>query len=303
MRRAAFWLSLAVGGICLALLFWRAPREHLLSWLLHGTTATQVPTPSASQPLPSLPRRVAVGAMISPARTIKLYSALFELIGQRLGQPVAVILKKTYREVNEALLRGEVDVAWVCTGGWLDLRQGGRANLLVVPQVKGHTTYRSYLVVRTEAAYQKLEQLRGSRVVYSDPLSLTGYRLPRQMVQNLGFSPDEFFSQSFFSYSHDASLWAVRRSLADVAGVDSLVFDFLAEHFGDEVKGLRVLAVAPEMPIPPLVIGGWVPDGERKRWQQLLTTLHQDPQGQAVLQALGIDRFVLPQEGMYDALP
>ncbi|MEW5877637.1 MAG: PhnD/SsuA/transferrin family substrate-binding protein [Acidobacteriota bacterium] len=303
MRRAAFWLSLLVGAMCLALLLWRAPREHLLSWLLHGSDASRVPTPAASQLSPSLARRVAVGAMISPARTIQLYSALFELIGQRLGQPVAVVLKKTYREVNEALLRGEVDVAWVCTGGFLDLRQGGRVNVLVVPQVKGHTTYRSYLVVRAEAPYQRLEQLRGSRVVYSDPLSLTGYRLPRQMVQNLGFSPDEFFSQSFFSYSHDASLWAVRRSLADVAGVDSLVFDFLAEHYGEEVKGLRVLAVSPEMPIPPLVVGRWVPDSERNRWQDLLTTLHQDPQGHSVLQGLGIDRFVLPQEGMYDALP
>lgn len=198
MRRAPFWLSLLVGGVCLTLLLWRAPRERLLSWLLHSTNAAHLPTPAASQPSSALPRRVAVGAMISPARTIQLYSALFELIGQRLGQPVAVVLKKTYREVNEALLRGEMDVAWVCTGGWLDLRQGGRVNVLAVPQVKGHTTYRSYLVVRADAPYKELGQLRGSRVVYSDPLSLTGYRLPRQMVQKLGFSPDEFFSQSFF---------------------------------------------------------------------------------------------------------
>ncbi|MFN3413363.1 MAG: hypothetical protein ACK42L_04805, partial [Thermoanaerobaculum sp.] len=72
MRRAVFWLSLVVGGMCLTLLLWRAPREHLLSWLLHGSDASRVPTPAARQPLPSLPRKVAVGAMISPARTIKL---------------------------------------------------------------------------------------------------------------------------------------------------------------------------------------------------------------------------------------
>lgn len=303
MRGLLRWLGLAVGAFCVMLYFWQKPREVLLGWLLRPAPTANSPSSPEPKDSPALVRRVAIGAMISPARTIAVYSDLFHIIGQRMGEEVAILLKKTYREVNELLLSGEVDVAWICTGGWRDLRASGKVELLAVPQVNGKTSYRSYLVVRSDAPYRTLAELKGSRIVYSDPLSLTGCRIPRYMFESLGYSAETFFSQSFFSFSHDASLWAVRRSLADVAGVDSLVFDFLKAHNPEEVAGLRIISASEELPIPPLVVGTWVPAAERLRWQSVLTSLHEDPQGATVLRGLGIDRFVPPDPERYQALP
>lgn len=303
MRGILRWLGLAVGTFCLVLYFWQKPREALLGWVV-GPVPTASPPSSRNPHAPApLLRRVAVGAMISPARTVALYSGLFQIIGERMEEEVTILLKKTYREVNELLLSQEVDVAWVCTGGWRELRESGKVELLAVPQVNGKTSYRSYLVVRSDAPFKTLAELKGSRIVYSDPLSLTGCRIPRQTFEQLGYTPESFFSSSFFSFSHDASLWAVRRSLADVAGVDSLVFDFLQAHDPEEVAGLRILSASQELPIPPLVVGTWLPAAERQRWQSVLTSLHEDPQGATVLRRLGIDRFVLPDPERYQALP
>ncbi len=303
MRGILRWLGLAVGAFCVVLYFWQKPRQVLLGWVL-GPAPTRTSPGFQSPHAPSPPlRRVAIGTMISPARTIAVYSDLFHMIGQQMGEEVTILLKKTYREVNELLLNQEVDVAWICTGGWRELRESGKVELLAVPQVNGQTSYRSYLVVRSDAPYQTLAQLQGGRIVYSDPLSLTGCRIPRQMFEKFGFTPESFFSKSFFSFSHDASLWAVRRSLADVAGVDSLVFDFLKTHSPEEVAGLRIISISEELPIPPLVVGTWVPGAERQRWQGVLTSLHEDPQGAFVLRRLGIDRFVLADPQRYQALP
>lgn len=156
MREFLKWLGLALGVFCVVLFFWQKPRKALLGWLLS-------PVPSASlsnarSPKASAPptRGVAIGAMISPARTLTVYSDLFQIIGQKMGADVTLVLKKTYREVNELLLNREVDVAWVCTGGWRELRESGNVELLAVPQVNGKTSYRSYLVVRSDAPYQTL---------------------------------------------------------------------------------------------------------------------------------------------------
>lgn len=303
VRRLTSLAALLLAGLCLLLTFFEPPRRRLLALLLPGSTAQTSHPPLSTRPPGPQAREVAVAAMVSPARTVVDYAELFRFVGEHLGEPVRTLHKKTYQEVNDLLLRGEVDVAWVCTGAWRFLAKSGAVVLLAVPEVDGKTTYRSVLVVRADAPWRSLRDLRGTRIVYSDRLSLTGYALPRQLVRELGEDPDRFFASSFFSFSHDASVLAVRRQLADVAGVDSLVFDFLAARNPEEVAGLKVLAASRELPSPPIVVRGSLPRAEQLRWQQVLTTLHQQPRGRALLQKLRIDRFVVPDPAAYENLP
>jgi len=247
--------------------------------------------------------RVAIAAMISPAQTFVHYRRLVEVLGEVMQTPVELVQRKTYREVNQLLAEGEVEVAWICTGAWPELAAKGAARILATPQVEGKTTYRSYLVVRASSPYRTLADLRGTRIAYSDPMSLTGCRIPQQMVRELGFSPSEFFAGSFFTFSHDNSLEALGLGLADVAGVDSLVYDFIARKSPDQVRGLRVLAASRELPNPPVVAGAHVSPARQLSWQKAFLELHQHREGREVLASLGVDRFVaLPPEA-YERIP
>jgi phosphonate transport system substrate-binding protein len=55
--------------------------------------------------------RVAIAAMISPAQTFVHYRRLVEVLGEVMQTPLELVQRKTYREVNQLLAEGEVEVA------------------------------------------------------------------------------------------------------------------------------------------------------------------------------------------------
>ena len=73
-----------------------------------------------SQPDQSKPEnavlRVAVAAMISPKETFVYYREMIDYLGRRLNRPVQLIQRKTYGEINELFLKGQIDLAYICTG-------------------------------------------------------------------------------------------------------------------------------------------------------------------------------------------
>ena len=87
--------------------------------------------------------RVAVAAMISPKETFIYYRELIDYIGRKAGRGIQLIQRKTYGEINALFLKGEIDLAFICTGptrrGKLRVRStgdpaGARATVLpVVP--------------------------------------------------------------------------------------------------------------------------------------------------------------------------
>ncbi|MGQ9751834.1 MAG: PhnD/SsuA/transferrin family substrate-binding protein [Thermoanaerobaculaceae bacterium] len=301
MRRWVVLSSSGLGLLCLAFILFPQARFWLLDTFLPSPPPQPLRETSPPSPHPRL-LRVGVGAMISPARTWLSYRKLFQEVARSLGKELAFVQRKTYEEMNRLLASGQVELAWICTGAWLQLREQRAARLLVVPQVRGRTTYRGYLVVSPQLRGAHLNQLAGLVIAYSDPLSLTGYRLPRQFFQQQGINPDTFF-RSFFTFSHDNSLEALRRNLAQVAGVDALVFDYLAEHFPEKVGGMDILWRSPELPIPPLVVAEALSTQEVERLRQVFLAIHRTEEGKNLLQELGIDQFVLADEKAYQQLP
>ena len=103
--------------------------------------------------------------------------------------------------------------------------------------------YQSVVVVREEAPYTSLRDLKGLPFAFTDPLSNTGHAWPRILASGLG---EDFFQRAFFTYGHDRALRAVLQGLAEGAAVDRVVYEALG------LGGLRVLAQGPEDPAPPV---------------------------------------------------
>lgn len=256
-----------------------------------------IPTPSDSG---AAPLRVAIAAVISPQGTVESYSALLDYLSAQLGRPVELVQRRTYLEVNDLIARGEVDLAFVCTSAYILGHDQFGMELLAAPQVNGDTVYYSVLIVPSLSSAQSIEDLRGKTFAFTDPISLTGRAYPTYLVQQIGSTPEDFFNRTFFTYSHDEAIYAVANKLADGAAVDSLVYDFALARDPSLALKTRIIHRSPAFGIPPVVVEPAINPLLKAQIQGLLLNMDKDDRGQAALAAIGVDRFVIIDEGAYD---
>jgi phosphonate transport system substrate-binding protein len=245
--------------------------------------------------------RFSVAAVQSPRDTYAAYSRLFGRMGSRLGLEIEFVQRRTYREVNDLLAAGELDAAFVCTGGYLDLRRRapGGVEVLAVPTIDGSPTYRSLVVAAAGSPIQGLEDLAGRRFAFTDELSFSGRAYVVRWLRDRGRDPERFFASTIFTRSHDRSLAAVAAGIADGAAVHSAVYDLVVEHDPTLAGRLRVVHRSPPFGSMPVVASTRLPAEERERLRRVLLGLADDPEGAEALRVLGIDGFVVPPPGLY----
>lgn len=260
------------------------------------------------QPLPTpsqegIPLRLAVAAVISPKGTVESYSALVDYLSAKTGRPVELVQRRTYLEVNDLIEHGEVDLAFVCTSAYITGQGEFGMQLLVAPQVNNKTVYYSYLIVPSDSPANDMADLKGKVFAFTDPISLTGRAYPTYLVgQQFDSTPETFFGRTFFTYSHDEAIYAVANGLADGAAVDSLVYDFAVSRDSSLGQKTRIIHTSPAFGIPPVVVSPGVRPQVAAELQSLLLDMSTDPDGQAALNAIGIDRFVLTEDHAYDSV-
>ena len=257
-----------------------------------------LPTPLESD---VRPLRVGIAAVLSPRGSAESYGPLLKYLAKELNRPVEPVQRRTYSEVNDLLRTGEVDLAFVCTSAYILGKREFNMQLLVAPQVNGEKVYRAQLIVPADSPAQSISDLRGILFAFTDPISFTGRMYPTYLLQQMGESPETFFASTIFTYSHDDAIYAVANGVADGASVDALVLDFAIKRDPSLSSRVRVLHTSEPFGIPPVVVGPDIRPQLQAQLQDVLLNLHEDPEGQAALQALDYDRFILIAEEDYNS--
>lgn len=258
----------------------------------------QLPAEQAGEDRQTL--RIGVGSIISPQGTVQAYQPLIDYLGRKMGAPAILVQRRTYQELNDLLARNVVDLGFICTGAYVEGVRNGTISLLVVPQINGKTTYRSFVIVPAASPVREFADLRGKVFAFTDPLSTTGYFSPLSLLRGMGQQPETFFSRTIFTYSHDRSIAAVLEGLADGAAVDNLVYEFAVKRDGKIARQIRVIRESQDFGIPPVVVPRAIAPARKALLKELLLGLHRDPEGEKALAVLGVERFVEPEPKLYE---
>lgn len=250
----------------------------------------------------TVPLRVAIAAVISPKGTLESYSPLLKYLETKLNRPVELIQRRTYLEINDLIEHGEVDLAFVCTSAYIQGHDTFGMELLVAPQVNGKTTYNSLLIVPADSPAQSMDDLRGKVFAFTDPISLSGRVYPTYLVKQLGYTPEEFFARTFFTYSHDEAIRAVASEVADGAAVDSLVYEYALARDPSLAEKVKIIQRSPDFGIPPVVISPFTRPQVKAELQALLLEMADDPAAHEALASIGAGRFVLIDDNVYDSV-
>ncbi len=246
--------------------------------------------------------RVAVAAMISPKDTFVYYRQLLDYIGSHLGRDVQLIQRKTYGEINELLGKGQIDLAFICSGPYVNGKEKCGFELLATPEVQKSHFYQSYLIVNQASQFHGLEDLRGQVFAFTDPDSNTGKLVPTYWISRMGEHPETFFSKTIYTYSHDNSILAVAKALVDGAAVDGLIWEYYHRKNPIFTSKTRIIRKSEPYGIPPIVASRFLAPDLKNRIRQVLFFMHRDPRGQNILNELMIDRFTPTRDEWYDSI-
>ena len=246
--------------------------------------------------------KIAVSAIISPKKTFIYYKDILNYIAKETGSEVELVQRDTYTEVNDLVKNNEIDAAFVCSGAYIDGHKEFGMELLLAPMAYGKPFYYSYLIVPVDSNSKKLEDLRGKRFAFTDPMSNTRKLAPSYMLSKMGEVPNSFFSKIIFTYSHDKSIEAVAQKLVDGAAVDSLIWDYANTTDPEFTSKTRIINKSPSYGIPPLVVPKGLDPVIKARLKEVFITMHMNDQGKSILDKVKIDRFIEIQDNAYDSI-
>ncbi|HEY8075850.1 MAG TPA: PhnD/SsuA/transferrin family substrate-binding protein [Labilithrix sp.] len=122
----------------------------------------------------------------------------------------------TYEALARALRHGEIDVAWLPPIPFARLSGDGLVHELVCGERAGRETFCAVLIARADSKIGTRRELVGKRVAWVDPLSATGYVVPRLRLASHGIDPTTSFTKESFYGSHPAVVRAVLDRQADI---------------------------------------------------------------------------------------
>lgn len=245
--------------------------------------------------------RVGISSVLSPRETLDNYKVFAEYLQKKIGRPVQLVQRQSYKEINELVRDNGVDVAFICSGAYI-MGSNDNLELLAVPEVSGKSTYQSYIIVNANSKVQTFADLKGQVFGFTDPISFSGTIAPSFKVSQLKSTPQDFFGRVVYTYSHDNSIKAVLDNVVAGAGLDSLVYQFAIAKDPSLAGKLRIIAESPEVGSPPVVVNRNIDPHLKAVLLEALLQMDHDALGKQALTSLVYDRFVLPNEAAYNPI-
>jgi phosphonate transport system substrate-binding protein len=150
------------------------------------------------------------------------YQVLTDALSKKLNCPVNLIVTDNYTNEIEAMKAGKIDVGEFGPLGYIFAHAIADAQPVAVFATKDRkpVTYTAALWVPTSSAIQKLSDLKGHTIAFSDPGSTSGNLLPRYALIKAGLNPDKDV-KIVFAGSHPASLLSLVNGKVDAGEVNS----------------------------------------------------------------------------------
>ena len=229
---------------------------------------------------------------------------------EKLGVPVKIFTATEFIGVNNALISGQIDMAWTSpsayAGSWMECN-GCVEPLVTATDKDGNLGYNSVLIVQTDSPYQKLEDLEGKVVARTDPNSNSGYLVPTVQFSQMGKPVDKFF-QSPVSGGHTQSVLGVLDGVYDAAFTWTTKGDGYGQLRTMMDKGLldrekiRVIWQSDIVPPPPLIVRSDIPADLRADLTDMFVNLHKENMELAEAVAKGQTQgFVPADHSMYES--
>ncbi len=254
------------------------------SVFLMGFTACSPPDPGDGESGFSERRLVvALKPDKDPDRMLEEKRSLEDHLSTQIGVPVEVFSPLSGSVIQEGFANGTIDLAYVSGTDMVHARERGVADLLLVGEIDGKTSYTSYWVTLRDKPYEGIEDLRGRPIAFSSRTSTSGYVIPLWDLYRKGLidaetGPAGFFGEGnvFYGSGYVSAVNRVLDGEAEAAAVSFYVLEEDRHLTGEQRDRLRKMAEQGPVPTHVIAVRASLADGDKERLRDALLVLNDD---------------------------
>ena len=175
----------------------------------------------------------------NPDQMLAEREALKKFLEGKLGRPVEVVIPLSGAVINEGFTNGTIDLGYLSAN---DLINAKDAELLLVGELNGKTTYKSYWLALKDKPYNSVEDLKGKPIAFASRTSTSGFVIPlwdlrrKELISDKN-DPEEFFGKGnvFYGTGYVSAVERVLSGDSEAAAVSYYVLDE-NKHLSEEQR-------------------------------------------------------------------
>lgn len=215
-----------------------------------------------------------------PDKMMSEREALAKFLSEKLGKPVEVIIPLSGAVITEGFSNGTIDLAYISAN---DLINAQDAELLLVGEINGKTTYKSYWLTLKDKPYTKIDELKGKPVAFASKTSTSGFVIPLWDLKQRGLlteknDPEEFFGAGnvFFGTGYVSAVERVLDGQAEAAAVSYYVLD-QDKHLSEEQRSkLKKLQEQGDVPTHIIAVRKTITGEDRAKLKSAISALNEE---------------------------
>jgi phosphonate transport system substrate-binding protein len=265
--------------------------------LLSGCTQSQ--SGSSSQPSTF---KIGVVPYESATQLKDEYAPFTAYMSKKLGKPVEIFVAQDYSGVCQALSAGQIDIAYLnplSYALYADKLKDTPRHLVPIsmPVIHKSLYYFGAIFCRTDSGIKTIADLKGKKMAFSDATSTSGYLYPTEYLMAHGINPKKDFPVIFFAGSQSVVPSVLNKSTDAGAVFEEALKKGVSPERQAQLKVLaRVGPIANGMVVAR---GDLAPDLIAKVTQAYVD-INTEPDGQAALKKLDVDKWDKPDDSIFD---
>lgn len=221
------------------------------------------------------------------------------------GVPLDIVAHAAPAPLDDLWTRNDMGAVFMC--GWPFATAEPRpvpicAPVPAAPHYGGEAVYFTCLAVRRDSGFATVEDTFGGRIAWTAENSHSGFNALRHHL--LRFRTPErpiLYRESVGPLvTPAAAIGSVMEGKADLAPVDSFVWDLLARHAPERIAGLRIVDRTAPAPFPPIVASPGIAADAAERLGAAFTVMAAEPGIRPVLDFLLLKGFAAVNSAAYD---
>ncbi|WP_198262807.1 phosphate/phosphite/phosphonate ABC transporter substrate-binding protein [sulfur-oxidizing endosymbiont of Gigantopelta aegis] len=204
------------------------------------------------------PHLFVISGVIVNSSNSKKIDDFVQMIARKSGYPLKPYFVDSYARLSQILRDKPDSLAWTCGAPFVEDNIKDQQQLIAVPLLNKLPTYSSYVVTKKSAKGTKLIDFKGKILAYSDLRSNSGFVAPSIVLKNNGADIEDFFRVKINAGTHEKSIDAIYRGIADVGAIDEYIWDNYTKDKPEILDRLHIIEKIGPFPFTPIVAGSQV---------------------------------------------